>query len=229
MTSDTDSRFDFPARAADARTPVLDDAIHLWVHDTGIRQPRAVRAAARAALERLLRHYAGDVALGIGIGIETGRHGKPFAPALPELDFNLSHAGSHVVFAFARNQTLGVDIEEYARELAVEGIAGRFFSAAESAALARMAPAGRTAAFLRLWTHKEAVLKALGEGLSFGLDRVEFELDADGQAGPMRRIASVAGQPDEWQVRRFAPAEGVTGSIAWRGPPRAVQLFRLSP
>jgi 4'-phosphopantetheinyl transferase len=88
---------------------------------------------------------------------------------------------------------------------------------------------GRSAAFLQLWTHKEAVLKALGEGLSFGLDRVEFDLSEGGQAGPMRRIASDAGRPGEWQLRRFAPTAGVTGSIAWRGPPRGLQLFRLLP
>lgn len=205
--------------------PVLDHAIDLWVLDTGAGNARAVRAAARAALERLLCGYAGDVAFDIAVG----GHGKPFAPALPWLDFNLSHAGSHVAIAFARNQALGVDIEVRSRQVPVAGLSRRFFGTAEAAALARIAPGDRTTAFLQLWTQKEAVLKALGQGLSFGLDRVEFEVGANGEIGPMRRIASAGGHPDEWQVRRFAPDEGLTGSIAWRGPPREVNLLRLPP
>jgi 4'-phosphopantetheinyl transferase len=224
MTSDVHSRSDFPAQGVGGQVPVLDHAVHLWVLDTGADGPRAVRTAARSALERLLRQYAG----GAPFEIETGRHGKPFAPALPWLDFNLSHAGSHMALAFARNQALGIDIEDCSRKLSVEALSERFFSASEATALARMVPEGRKAAFLQLWTHKEAVLKALGEGLSFGLDRVEFELGENGQAGRLRRIASPAGRADEWQVQRFDPAAGLTGSIAWRGPRRALKLFRLS-
>jgi len=224
MTSHVDPRFDFSAQGADQQVPALEHAIHLWVLDTGADGARAVRIAARSTLERLLRQYAGDAVF----QIETGSHGKPFAPALPWLDFNLSHAGSHVALAFARNQALGVDIEEYSRKLAVEGLSRRFFGATEATALARIAPEGRTAAFVQLWTHKEAVLKALGQGLSFGLDRVEFDLGDNGQAGRLRRIASSAGSVDEWQVQRFEPAAGLTGSIAWRGPARGLNLFRLS-
>lgn len=209
---------------AGAQVPALDRAIHLWLLDTGAASARAVRTAARSALERLLCEYAG----GPVFQIITGAHGKPFAPTLPWLDFNLSHAGSHVALAFARNQALGVDIEDYSRKLAVDGLAKRFFGAGEATALAQMAPEDRTAAFVQLWTHKEAVLKALGEGLSFGLDRVEFELDDNGQAGRLRRMASSAGPIEEWQVQRFEPAAGFTGSIAWRGPARDLNLFRLS-
>jgi 4'-phosphopantetheinyl transferase len=225
MMSDVDPLFEFRPSGADEPIPSLEDAIHLWTLDTGTRDARAVRAVARATLQRLLHRYGGDLPIEIGIG----SHGKPFAPALPWLDFNLSHAGSHVALAFARDQALGVDIEECARKVSVDGVSRRFFSAPEAAAIARLAPDGRSAAFLQLWTHKEAVLKALGEGLSFGLDRVEFDLSEGGQAGPMRRIASDAGRPGEWQLRRFAPTAGVTGSIAWRGPPRGLQLFRLLP
>lgn len=219
--SDADLRLPF---ACVEPMPELDQAIHVWSLATGARDTRDVRATARAALDRLLRHYAGDAAF----TIETGRHGKPFVGGSPWLQFNVSHAGTHAVFAFARDQALGIDIEPGDRRVSVDGVSERFFSAYETAALARVDPARRRDAFLQLWTRKEAVLKALGAGLGFGLDRVEFDLAADGEAGPMREIASEAGRPDEWQVLRFTPAAGLLGSLAWCGRPRAVQLFHLS-
>jgi 4'-phosphopantetheinyl transferase len=204
--------------------PSLDEGVvHLWFCDTGATPAREVRLAARATLEHLLRAYAGSTSAPT---IETGPHGKPFAPELPWLEFNLSHAGRHAMFAFARGQVLGVDIEERGRRVSVEGIAARFFSPAEAAALDAIAAEHRPDAFLHLWTHKEAVLKALGCGLSFGLDRVEFSLGDDGVVGPLRRIAAEAGRAEEWQLCRLAPAAGVVGSLAWRGPMRALQGFR---
>ena len=217
--SDADHRLPFGCAEP---IPALDQAIHVW--SLRARDARGVRAVTRETLERLLLHYAGDAPF----TIESGSHGKPFVSALPWLEFNVSHAGTHAVLAFARDQPLGVDIEPCERSVSVAGVSERFFAAHESAALARVEPARRLGAFLQLWTRKEAVLKALGAGLGFGLDRVEFELAADGEAGPMRAIAAEAGRPDEWQVVRFSPAMGVLGSLAWRGPPRAVQLFHLS-
>lgn len=201
-------------------------SIHVWFGDTQASSARGVRDAARLTLERLLVAYAG---LARPPRIETGAHGKPFAPDLVGLDFNLSHAGSHVIVAIARGQAIGIDIESRARRVSVEGVAARFFSAAEAAWLANLAPERQHDAFLRLWTHKEAVLKALGDGLSFGLDRLEFELAADGEVGGLRRIAAEAGAPTQWHLRRVAPAPGLFGSLAWRGRARSLHGFRFQP
>lgn len=198
--------------------------IHVWVHDTGETRPRAVRDAARATLDRLLVGYAGGDRATV---IETGPHGKPFAPALPWLDFNLSHAGSFVAIAFARGQPLGIDIEPLDRRVAVEGVATRFFGAAETAALERIGADARQPAFLRLWTHKEAVLKALGDGLGFGLDRIEFDLSGDGRVARLARVAAEAGGPADWQLRPLEPVPGIVGCLAWRGAARSVLPLRL--
>ncbi|HEY6943089.1 MAG TPA: 4'-phosphopantetheinyl transferase superfamily protein [Dokdonella sp.] len=212
-------------RALPAPPPLAGDEVHVWVEDTGEARPRAVRDAARALLERLLRGYAGTAVVP---AIASGERGKPFVPSLPWLDFNLSHAGSLVALAFARNQPLGIDIEPLERRIGVDGIAARFFGARETAALGRVEASLRQAAFLRLWTHKEAVLKALGDGLGFGLDRIEFELKDDGRIERLLDVGAEAGQPVEWQLRSFEPKTGVVGCVAWRGGPRSLQHLRLS-
>src|SRR4029079_11690195 len=93
----------------------------------------------------------------------------------------------------AGGQPLGIDLERVDREIEIDDIARRYFSTAEADAIEALAPERKLAAFLRLWTCKEAVLKALGEGISFGLDRVAFALDANGTPQHVAAIAADAG------------------------------------
>src|SRR3546814_13489669 len=58
-------------------------------------------------------------------------------------------------------------------------LAERFFVRSETGALLALPAEAREAAFVRLWCAKEAVLKAHGRGLAFGLDRLEFALCGD--------------------------------------------------
>lgn len=213
-----------PFSACAAGVPALGDEVHVWhLAGAGTRAPE-VADSARRALEALLCAYAG---LACAPPIERGAQGKPFAPELPELHFNLSHAGADVLLAFARAEPLGVDLERLDRRVAVDAIAERHFASAEAAALARLAPGPRRAAFLNLWTRKEAVLKAVGAGLSYGLQRVEFDVDAAGTVGALHGPLADDGAGGEWQLHRLAPAPGLVGALAWRGTPRRVRGFVL--
>jgi 4'-phosphopantetheinyl transferase len=215
---------DAAAFARPASLPALDDAsVHLWLLAIE-RAPdhRAVAAAAHALLGRLLAHYGGvDHAPVIA---RTGR-GKPYAPALAGLDFNLSHARDHALIALARGQPLGVDLERIDRKLDAHDLARRFFSKREGDALDAMPDAQRATAFLRLWTCKEAVLKALGSGISFGLDRVAFDLDAAGHPATLAEIAQEAGEAAGWNISLLEPTAGFLGALAWHGAPRQIRTF----
>ena len=203
------------------------DEIHVWsvTVDTAL-SPSQIGAAALAELTRFLCAYSGSTTAPL---IERGAHGKPFAPALPELHFNLSHSGPHLLFAFARDQELGVDLERRDRRLSIEGIAARFFAPHEARALATLPAARQRDAFLRLWTHKEAVLKAIGRGLNFGLDRVEFSLDRDHEIDALLRVAEEAGSASQWRVRRVDPGQDLLGALAWRGAERRLRTFTWAP
>ncbi|MEO5626473.1 MAG: 4'-phosphopantetheinyl transferase superfamily protein [Dokdonella sp.] len=206
--------------------PRLDGGeIHVW-HIAADPGDGSVAKTAHAALARFLCFYAGLVRAPT---IERAQHGKPFSPELPDLDFNLSHAGAHVLLAFARAQALGIDLEHGERQVSLPEIAHRFFAPAEAQALDRMSPARRQSAFLELWTRKEAVLKALGAGLQFGLARVEFTVEQDGAVGALAHIAPEGGCTADWRVLALRPAAGLIGALAWRGPQRSVRAFRLAP
>jgi len=159
------------------------------------------------------------------VRLERGEHGKPFLPERPGLQFNLSHSGGALLLGIGHAQPLGVDIETAARRRPVLELARRYFSAAETAALGRLDAARQQEAFLNLWSCKEAVVKALGRGIGFGLARVAFDLDEDGEPTAMNVIDSSAGVADEWQIVRLRPAPAHSGALAWRGPARPLRAF----
>lgn len=209
-----------------SEVPVLgDDEIHVWhVDGPAGAPPRALSGMAHLALGRLLASYGGRTE---PPAILRGDHGKPYAADLDGIEFNLSHSGRHALVAIARRLPLGIDIEAQGRTRSIDDVAQRYFAPAEAAALHALPEALRRVAFLRLWTGKEAVLKALGHGLSFGLDRVEFELGEDGHLGALRQVDHVDAQAGGWHWRALQVVDDYQAALAWQGPPRRLRLMRL--
>jgi|SRR5690348_4192532 len=203
-----------PAQAASQ----LGEDVHLW------RLPYA-RGMGRAPLLALLAAYLdADPAM---LELRNDEHGKPhlFADDKEhrELQFNWSHSGAFALVALARDVTPGVDIEQPRAGVKILEIAQRFFAPAEAQALAECAEGECEALFFRLWCAKEAVLKALGRGLAFGLERVAFERQGDGWRPA--QFDPAAGAAAGWQVKALSPVPGCAGALAWHGAPRAVQPF----
>ena len=69
-----------------------------------------------------------------------------------------------------RRGQAGIDIEKLRPVTDALRLSERFLCASEAAYLASLTEARREEAFFRLWTIKEASLKAVGHGLGFGLD-----------------------------------------------------------
>jgi 4'-phosphopantetheinyl transferase len=216
-----------------ARFPVAlaDDEVHLWLlaADSGPDAPHRYDSR----VSRLLAAYLGCAP--DAVRVATGEHGKPFldAPFLdgPVLtggrafDFNVSHCRGALLVGIARGQELGVDIESPHRKRPVLDLARRFFAAEEASALASLAEPHRQMAFLRLWSCKEAIVKALGIGIGFGLARVQFGIDRSGEPVGLSVIHASAGTVEDWHVVRLAPTGAHVGALAWRGPPRRVRAF----
>jgi 4'-phosphopantetheinyl transferase len=119
------------------------------------------RGVLRCLLGRFLAIPPHDVALNLG------PNGKPEANGL---SFNVAHSGDVILIAVARTGMLGIDVERINPATPVLDIAERYFAPEEIAQIAanKSDEAQRTA-FFRLWTRKEAIIKADGRGLSVGL------------------------------------------------------------
>lgn len=89
-----------------------------------------------------------------------------------EWKFNVSHFGNWVVLAVEDVGSIGIDVE---RMSPIDlDIAKRYFSSYEYSDLMSISPEYRIEHFFRLWTLKEAYIKADGRGLSIPLDSFGF-------------------------------------------------------
>jgi 4'-phosphopantetheinyl transferase len=145
---------------------LLDDEERARAARYQAAEPRRQFVITRGALRLLLAHYLDLSALALAFA--QGPHGKPFAVvdgAPARVEFNVSHSAGRGLIAIAR-EPVGVDIEFLGREADFHLVAKGVLTAAEQAALWRSAGAGRARLFYRLWTQKEALIKATGRGFA---------------------------------------------------------------
>lgn len=187
------------------RMHVANDVVHLWHFPYE-------RAQGRAPLLDILARYVGRTAE--EIRLVAGEHGRPRLADEPAatLDFNWSHCADHAAVALARGLAPGIDIERLDERTNALRLAQRYFHPAEIAALVALPAQARSRAFLELWTAKEALLKALGRGLAFGLHRLHVS------GGPAPRLLALEGDdPAAWQLHRPSLDGAHIAALAWRG------------
>lgn len=126
-------------------------------------------AACRIVLSRYLVVSPKDIAY------QKENNNKPFIKGVNDLRFNLSHSNEMALIAVAKG-AIGVDIECCERVINQLEIAKRYFTETEYALLCSASSADRKNLFFRIWTLKEAYLKAKGVGLVYGLDSFEVSL-----------------------------------------------------
>lgn len=145
------------------------------------------------------------------IVFEHGVHGKPYISSTA-LRFNLSHAGQAAAMAFTTGLEVGVDVESFRRRLSdLEGVARRFFSEPEFQAY--LTAPDRRLAFFRIWTRKEAFIKATGEGMQRRLSSFVVS------AGVSPQLLSVDGaEAQRWTMYDATPFAGHLLAVAVESP-----------
>ncbi|MCO6179733.1 4'-phosphopantetheinyl transferase superfamily protein [Ciceribacter sp. RN22] len=183
------------------------------------RADRAAYVAAHALLRHMLsKALGGDPK---AWAFEAGPLGKPALAAVhlrPWLHFNISHARGLVACVIA-GVPVGVDVE--ASDGNVPSAVAERFAPGERAMLAKAAGAEYRSIFFRLWTLKEAYLKATGEGLSGRLDSPAFQLDPlRVTLWPSENGPAEPNNPDAWRFFECLPCDGYRLALAARRPNR---------
>ncbi len=151
---------------------------------------------ARVRLRQLLGERLGVAAR--DLALVYGANGKPRL-ADEAMRFSVSHSGEIALFAFSRAREVGVDIEAVRPIDSADAIAAHILTHRERRAYA--AARDKVAAFLRFWTRKEALAKAIGDGLSIAPEKLE----------PSRAPG--------WRVHSFCPLHGFIAAVACHAGP----------
>lgn len=171
-------------------------------------------AVARGRLRELLGTYLHRSPQ--SLEFRTGQYGKLSLADRADLRFNLTHSYGLALYAFAMNRELGIDVEKIRPDFTSEGIAVRYFSAAEQNELRELPVDLRTRAFFLCWTRKEAYVKAHGGGLQIPLESFDVSL-TPGKPETLRSADS-----ERWNLRSFEPAPEYSASLIAEGAPESL-------
>ncbi len=142
---------------------------------------------------------------------QIARHaqGKPYLPDFPHLAFNLSHSAQHwVLVSSLTQQDLGVDVERLDRAVRFDGLAQHAFHAHEYAVWQQADQ--DVALWFRIWTAKEAILKAHGMGIRLSLDCINTQIH------PVYTIGQIFHESLGHFAYQSFEQNGLLLSVAWR-------------
>lgn len=132
-------------------------------------------------------------------------------PLLKGVEFNLSHSDTKMLLAINKSGPVGVDLEYIKPDIVNEGLAEISFSGHEYQSFLKLPKNKRVDAFFHLWTCKEAVIKAIGQGVYFGLENFSIDiLDA--------KVLSIKNDDaSQWRLQHIEAPAGFQAAVAWRG------------
>lgn len=191
-----------------------------YVFERDERRFTAARGILRALLGRYLKTPPH------AIRFRYSAQGKPALASGGDLHFNVAHSHDMALYALARDRLVGVDVERHRRLDDAEGIARRFFSPREVKVFLAAAPQDRMALFFQIWTRKEAIVKALGEGLSHPLDAFDVLLD-DGRAAPVVSFSGEEMATNHWRLLDLAPHPDYAAALAAAGESWHVRCWQF--
>ena len=189
----------------------LGHEVHVWRWRGPRRDP---------GIDALLAAY-----LGVPAGQvrwSAGAHGKPCLDP-DTLAVNWSHCDGFLLLAVAEGAAVGVDLEISRPLRRREALLERAFTVSERDALS----GASDARLLLAWAFKEALVKATGRGIAYGLKRIELDLETPSPR--LSRLDGPAGPAAQWQLQLLTQPDEALAAVAYAGPPRTIRQFSWAP
>lgn len=172
----------------------------------------ARRGILREILSRCLDQAPGD------LQFQYTPLGKPYLAGTP-IHFSASHSNALALCAVS-SQEVGIDVEQICPDFPFMEVARRFFREAELSYLESLPPADQRRSFYALWTRKEAYLKALGLGLSAGIE-APIPLASDAEiTGPEGKV---------WTVLELDVGADYRAALACAGGLKSARIHPWTP
>jgi 4'-phosphopantetheinyl transferase len=163
-----------------ATAPDALETMSAWLDEA--ERTRAARYRQHADRARFVSsRYALRCLLGQCVGrhpadlrFDLGAHGKPSLASHAGWSFNVSHAGMQALIAISAHRNVGVDIESIDPAFDWRPVAEMVCGTREQQAIHAGGPLQQQH-FLRCWTAKEALVKALGTGIGDSLAEIAVD------------------------------------------------------
>jgi len=170
----------------------------------------------RGTLRFLLAHYVRIPPH--TVAFTHTEYGKPYLhPDQQDMSkpvyFNVSHSHQVILHAFTRHEHLGVDVEYERDTTDIFAMAKQYFTQSECEQIYGVGKAEQRKVFFRLWSHKEAFIKATGLGLSQPLDQFEIDLSADPDA-KLRIVGVAPPRTGNWSIEELSITEKYHAALA---------------
>jgi len=192
--------------------PILDDFRLILRSDEIERANRYVQTkdsrrfiVSRGALRHILGRYLSRPPASIELGEGVNKKPLVLNPADTGLYYNVSHSGDWIMIAIASSE-IGVDIEFINPVFDFNEVMPDIFKPDE---ISFVRDADSTRRFFMLWTRKEALVKATGQGLDENFMSIP---GLDGEHAIDNPANAAAGC---WQVTSFDPDENHVASLAY--------------
>ncbi len=211
---------DLPAEEIAALCPLLDREERARAMRFRFARDRDRFIARRGRLRLLLGSYLGEAARHIVFRVND--FGKPLIVGDDGLQFSLSHSHGVALCALAWDRAVGCDLEWRDAELASRETADRLFSARERVDLHSLPSQDWIEGFYNCWTRKEAFVKALGQGLSYPLERFDVSV----APGEPAALLSCVG---DWSMDAFVPRPGFQAAVAVEGAAQPIRFRGTIP
>lgn len=183
----------------------------------------AARGILRAILGRYLHRHPHT------LRFAYNEYGKPVLleeAGENSITFNVTHAQHLALYAFTLQHEIGIDVEQITTQTRdYEGMARRFFSAAEVQELCAVPAELRQEAFLNGWTRKEAYIKARSLGLSLDLRLFDVAL-TPGKPAALLATREEGQEALCWSLYDLDPGPGYIAALAVEGHPTAIACWQ---
>jgi 4'-phosphopantetheinyl transferase len=179
-----------------------------------IKHPKSQQSylTAHAMLRSVLSKYVDRPA--VEWQFTRGEHGKPLlclTDGLPDIRFNLTHTDGLTACVVSLQGDCGIDVERHDTVHRFKAVSQRMFADEECRFL--LDHDFDAAMFYRLWTLREAYVKALGLGLIGSTKDFYFQLDRKLESA--RLVHRKQSKEDErWSFKLFEPVPGYQLSVA---------------
>jgi 4'-phosphopantetheinyl transferase len=181
----------------------------------------------------ILRHYQLRLILSKYCGCQPheikfryNSYKKPFIfmPEFKEIKFNISFSHDLMLVGLNRHKDIGIDIEKVHEIHDLETVAVNNFSSRELKILNETLD--KTKTFFKIWTRKEAFIKATGKGMYYPLKTFCVNINSTGNCEHLvifnRPIRS-----KQWRIAELNTSEGYIASLAIKSNKFQISYFQL--